>query len=79
MKFLNFFLFLRIIFVLLDPDPAIQINTDPCGSLFETLLNKRPFPVSQRDVLLREGKGGSHNSSVVDPDITKFKIILFLN
>jgi hypothetical protein len=34
-----FFLFLWVIFALLDPDPdpATQINTDPCGSESETL------------------------------------------
>jgi hypothetical protein len=33
MKILDFFLFLWVIFALLDPDPdpATQINTDPCG------------------------------------------------
>jgi hypothetical protein len=39
MKILDFFLFLWVIFALLDPDPAIQINADPCrsGSGSETL------------------------------------------
>jgi hypothetical protein len=34
MKLLDFFLFLWVIFALLDPDPdpATQINADPCGS-----------------------------------------------
>jgi hypothetical protein len=34
MKILDFFLFLWVIFALLDPDPdpATQINVDPCGS-----------------------------------------------
>jgi hypothetical protein len=32
MKILYFFLFLWVIFALLDPDPATQINADPCGS-----------------------------------------------
>jgi hypothetical protein len=32
MKILDFFLFLWVIFGLLDPDPAPQINADPCGS-----------------------------------------------
>jgi hypothetical protein len=34
MKILDFFLFLWVIFALLDPDPdpATQINGDPCGS-----------------------------------------------
>jgi hypothetical protein len=34
MKILDFFLFLWVIFALLDPDPdpATQINADPCGS-----------------------------------------------
>jgi hypothetical protein len=34
MKILYFFLFLRVVFALLDPDPdpATQINADPCGS-----------------------------------------------
>ncbi len=34
MKILDFFLFLWVIFALLDPDPdpANQINADPCGS-----------------------------------------------
>ncbi len=34
MKILNFFLFLWVIFALLDPDPdpATQINADPRGS-----------------------------------------------
>ncbi len=29
MKFLHFFLFVRVIFVLLDPDPAGKTNGDP--------------------------------------------------
>ncbi len=37
MEILDFFLFLWIIFALLDPDPATQINADPCGSGSETL------------------------------------------
>ena len=39
MKFLDFFQFLWVIFALLDPDPdpATQINADPCGSGSETL------------------------------------------
>jgi hypothetical protein len=39
MKIQDFFLFLWVIFVLLDPDPdpATQINADPCGSGSETL------------------------------------------
>jgi len=45
-KFLYFFLFLWVIFALLririwnadlDPDPATQINADPCGYGFATL------------------------------------------
>ncbi len=32
MKILYFFLLLWVIFALLDPDPATQINADPCGS-----------------------------------------------
>jgi hypothetical protein len=32
MKILACFLFLWVIFALLDPDPATQINADPCGS-----------------------------------------------
>jgi hypothetical protein len=42
MKILDFFLFFWVIFALLDPDPATQINADPCGSGYgsgsETLL-----------------------------------------
>jgi hypothetical protein len=38
MKILDFFLFLWVIFALLDPDPATQINADPCGSGSETLI-----------------------------------------
>jgi hypothetical protein len=42
MKILDFFLFLWVTFALLDPDPATQINADPCGSGYgsgsETLL-----------------------------------------
>jgi hypothetical protein len=39
MKILDFFLFLWVIFALLDPDPdpATQINADSCGSGSETL------------------------------------------
>jgi hypothetical protein len=33
MKILDFFLFFWVIFALLDPDPATQINADPCGSM----------------------------------------------
>jgi hypothetical protein len=34
MKFLYIFLFLWVLFALLDPDPyqATQMNADPCGS-----------------------------------------------
>jgi hypothetical protein len=42
MKILSFFLFFGVIFALLDPDPAAQINADPSGSGYgsgsETLL-----------------------------------------
>jgi hypothetical protein len=40
MKILDFFLFLWVIFALLDPDPdpATQINADPWGSGSETLM-----------------------------------------
>jgi hypothetical protein len=40
MKILVFFLFLWVIFALRDPDPnpAAQINADPCGSGSETLV-----------------------------------------
>ena len=39
MKFLNYLHLLWFIFALLDPDPdpATQINADPCGSGSETL------------------------------------------
>ncbi len=38
MKILDFFLFLWVIFALLDADhPANQIKADPCGSGSETL------------------------------------------
>jgi hypothetical protein len=39
MKILDFFLFLWVIFALLDPDPdpATQSNADPCGSGSKTL------------------------------------------
>jgi hypothetical protein len=37
MKILDFFLFQWDIFALLDPDPATQINADPCGSGSGTL------------------------------------------
>jgi hypothetical protein len=39
MNILYFFLFLLVIFALLDPDPdpATRINADPCGSGFATL------------------------------------------
>ncbi len=33
MKILYFFLFLWVIFALLDPDPETQINADQCGSM----------------------------------------------
>jgi hypothetical protein len=33
MKILYFFLFLWVIFALLDPDPATQINADPSATL----------------------------------------------
>jgi hypothetical protein len=41
MKFLYFFLFCGSFFALLDPDPdpAIRINVDPCGSGSATLVN----------------------------------------
>jgi hypothetical protein len=39
MKFLYFFLFLWVIYALLDPDPATQINADRYGSGSETLLS----------------------------------------
>jgi hypothetical protein len=41
MKFLYFYLFLWVIFALLDPDPdpATQINADPCRSGSATLVS----------------------------------------
>jgi hypothetical protein len=48
--FLYFFLFLWVNFSLLDPDPATQINADPCGSGSgygsgsETLKKTMPVP-----------------------------------
>jgi hypothetical protein len=57
MKILDFFLFLWVIFALLDPDPdpATQINADPCGSGSETLVKRvklSSFPY--RHVLKKE-------------------------
>jgi hypothetical protein len=42
MKIMSLFLFVGVIFALLDPDPdpAAQINADPCGSGSETLLRR---------------------------------------
>jgi hypothetical protein len=40
MKILYFFLFLWIIFALLDPDPATQINADPYGSGSEIVFSE---------------------------------------
>ncbi len=37
-KILYFFLYLQIIFALVDPDSATQINADPCGSGSATLV-----------------------------------------
>jgi hypothetical protein len=44
MKIQYFLLFLWVIFALLDPDPATQINADPCGSGSgsATLLERPP-------------------------------------
>ncbi len=39
MKLLYFFLFLWVIYALLDPDPATQITADRYGSGSETLLS----------------------------------------
>jgi hypothetical protein len=51
MKIVSFFLFFGAIFALLDPDPdpAAQINADPCGSGsgYGTLL-KRIFKVTEK-------------------------------
>ncbi len=46
MNILYFFLFLWEIFALLDPDPdpATQINADPCGSGSTTLLRRGHSP-----------------------------------
>ncbi len=41
MKILAFFLFLWVIFALLDPDPATQINADPDPA---TQINADPDP-----------------------------------
>jgi hypothetical protein len=38
MKLLYFFLFLWVIFALLDPEPAVQNQADPCGSGSEILI-----------------------------------------
>jgi hypothetical protein len=44
-KLSTFFIFLWVIFPLLDPDPdpATQINADPCGSGSETLYSRQCF------------------------------------
>ncbi len=54
MKILYFFLFLWVIFALLvpdpqfyaDPDPATQINADPCGSGSGSATLLRSVPLS---------------------------------
>jgi hypothetical protein len=59
MKILYFFLFLWVIFALLDPDPdpATQINADPCGSGSETLSKNLPL-LSPCGAGLEVDKGG---------------------
>jgi hypothetical protein len=63
MKILDFFLFLWVIFALLDPDPQFEcgsgssnsINADPCGSGSgygpETLANTGPYGSELNDLL----------------------------
>ncbi len=45
MNILYFFLYLKVIFALLDPDPdpATQINADPCGSPQPCKFCKKKF------------------------------------
>jgi hypothetical protein len=38
MKIQSFLLFFGVTFALLDPDPAAQINADPCETLYLSLL-----------------------------------------
>jgi hypothetical protein len=50
MKILSFLLFFWVIFALLDPDPdpAAQINADPCGSGYGSGSETLILDVSQR-------------------------------
>jgi hypothetical protein len=47
MKILYFFLFWWVIFALLDPDPANQINVDPCGFGSETLQGSEDIRIKR--------------------------------
>ncbi len=59
-KFWTFFLFLWVIFALLDqdPDPATQINADPCGSGYgsETLDDRKLQICYRRKVMARQNR-----------------------
>jgi hypothetical protein len=46
MKILDFFLFLWVIFALLDPDPATQINADPEPCQIPAITPAMRFPPS---------------------------------
>ncbi len=81
MRYFFFLLFLWVIFAFLDPDPATQINADPCGSGSETLVwdpgseiqdlesGKKPIPDPgssiQGSLILDPG---SKRHRITDPD-----------
>jgi hypothetical protein len=49
-KILNFFVYLWVVFALLDPDPPTQINADPCGSVSPTLDPAQRFELPTANI-----------------------------
>jgi hypothetical protein len=81
MKILDFFLFLRFIFALLDPDPdpATQINADPCGSGSETLIPDHPRGDHERQEELSNRSCSQHQQSRTGEGSGYAKGNIFLN
>ncbi len=64
-KFCTFFYFFGVIFALLDPDPATQINADPYGSGSETLeLRNHFFGLKYLNSLMRIRDLGQFGSGI---------------
>ena len=68
MKILDFFLFLWVIFALLDPDPATQINADPCG---------QGFGSGSALIWVAKSGSGTRRAKMTHKNRKKYKIFMF--